>query len=1354
MANNKSINEIISNYIDFFRAVQPDLDTKPGTVSRDLFIDAPSAQLSALYEELSLISSKQSNVRSEGVDLERLANNFNIKKIRATPATGVGILTFNNISGPIRLSSNDVVTASNGVSFNILNSITLSPSSANSYRSTATRFREQLNMAGINDEFAVVVQLICTTSGTVGNIGKFSLKRVNINGINNVTNVNEFINGRDLENDTAFKQRLLSSFSGSSVGTALGYQNAVLGLDGVIDAVVIGPNEPLMRRDGTKTTPYRINSQPSILREGDGGKVDVSIFGSVVIDTIDSFIYRDKSNNNDPTSSKNDYILGQIIGDENKRISKRRLDNINSQQLPQQPVKEILNVSGSLSGDNFTEKTVDKFGRVSGNYELIKDTGIYGGSPWGFDRFKWISNKISLFEDDRVKAQFNGQDTVSFSGVLEIPKAQQVISILNENSKISNSDRSVIQLMHYPSSNVTRVFNVNTGERYIVVDQNLDKTGSFNNTGRIKISGNTLPSVNDTLQVDYSWAVEFDQYSDYDGLKNTSNIRSVVDSVDWGYSSIVREEKVKFSLQPSSIYIGSTRYPISTISSVNFYTTRDAVAYRVTSGIYNNRIAVNVLNLKNEIKEVNFVKIKNSNIEQYNTSTNDGNFLNFTKVIGIDIYYDSVIILPSDTIVSPGEVVTVQLNKKDIFNSVEFPGSFSQRLISLSLQELSFAGNNIELYVSYIANISRIFNSPLNLLPSFRSGNGFSNTPQNNNSITNVYKREYSSLELNSLSNIVAPLEINPSLFEIKNILSIIRVSDGLELWNNDNQGIVNSNSNRYELELSGFNSPIVEEKVLIIYEVIDLQNYQPFSYEVETIQNKVRNLTLDPFNRISVNINNFIDESGIQFEVYDTDTEEILISGSDASLVNDTSKAIIAGSLSNFNIPDILSKKFRILNSVNSGSYDITAYNNSSNSLEISNYFNNLTSNNISIIRVSDNKELWNSESIIDLNNNLLIMPNAVALQNDNVYVILYKYKNLKQNLSRLSFNLSDQILNSGTVNIRGTTVTKASNIVFTATSTGLRQSLAEALRKHLRLSPGAPIPSNIKLGKLLKLEKVNVFFNSDEVINTVNNYDVLNSTIKDNSLYGLFTLSDSSLSNFEFRLPSTQNNINSVFSSNAPVIGDKLRATFYYTTDNDSESLSFSRNGVLYTNKKFAIINQIQNVSGFTSSVSSILSINSFSQPAIGSRYKVFYDYLAPKQNERITIEYNYNRLIGQSQLAIENIRIINADVLAKEAIELLLNLNVSIIVQNAFLRSSDIVVQNVRNSAISLLTGSSIGQSISAEQIRLNLSNIPGVQKVKITLFSVNGRPGQINQLNCNKNEYFLPGEVNILPENIST
>src|SRR5690606_18326244 len=134
---------------------------------------------------------------------------------------------------------------------------------------------------------------------------------------------------------------------------------------------------------------------------------------------------------------------------------------------------------------------------------------------------------------------------------------------------------------------------------------------------------------------------------------------------------------------------------------------------------------------------------------------------------------------------------------------------------------------------------------------------------------------------------------------------------------------------------------------------------------------------------------------------------------------------------------------------------------------------------------------------------------------------------------------------------------------------------------------------------------------------------------------------LEDGSLNNLDFIIPNTLSN-----KEFMPVIGDKMRVTFYYTIENDSESLSYTRNGILYTNKKFVFLNKIFVASGFKSSQSTKFTLTSATQPSHGSRYKVYYDYIAPKINERIVIRYNYNKLVQDVTFNLESTRPINAD------------------------------------------------------------------------------------------------------------
>src|SRR5579864_5121983 len=533
MVTIRSVNEIIASLIDFYRLAQPDLDTKAGTVARDLFIEGPSAQLSLLYDQLQGVSNKQSLRLSIGTDLDKLGKNFGLIRKQSTPSSGVALLTFSSLNAVININKGTPVYTAGGLGFTVTNGTSLVPSNINFYRSVATKFSAQLQFVGITDQFAVQVTVTASAPGSASNIGQYTLSKVSIPGISNVTNTVAFSGGTDQETDAAFRNRILSTFNGSSVGTSLGYLNAALSVTGVQDAVVIGPGDPLMTRDGTVSK--KINGVLTIVSEGSGGKVDIAVLGTNDISNTDTFIYQDKSNNNDPTSSKNNFVLGQIAADANLTISQKRITDIKNGQLPAQPVDSIIQVTGSVSGTNFAPFSIDQFGRGSGNYDLVKDTGVYGGSPFGFDTFVWKNNQIA-FQEDLIKGQSNGQDPTTFTGVLQITDAQQQLSVTNENSTVT-SDRSIIQLLHFPATNITRVFNTNTGERYLITNQNLDVTTPFNNTGRIQISGNTLPSPSDILQVDYTWIVDYDRFSDFDGLLDTQNPRTVTDSIDWGYPS-------------------------------------------------------------------------------------------------------------------------------------------------------------------------------------------------------------------------------------------------------------------------------------------------------------------------------------------------------------------------------------------------------------------------------------------------------------------------------------------------------------------------------------------------------------------------------------------------------------------------------------------------------------------------------------------------------------------------------------------------------------------------------------------------------------------------------------------------
>lgn len=1362
MVTIRSVNEIIANLLDFFRMAQPDLDTKPGTVARDLMIEGPASQLSLLYDEVQGVSNKQSLRLVIGTDLDKLAKNYGLIRKQATPSTGVALLTFSSLNATINVNKGAQIYTDGGIGFTVSSGISIVPSNINFYRSVATKFSAQLTFVGITDQYAVEVTVSAMAPGTSGNVGQYSLTKVNIPGINNTTNVNNFNGGTDQETDAAFRNRILSTFSGSSVGTSLGYLNAALSVTGVQDAVVIGPGNPLMTRDGTISE--IINGVLTVISEGSGGKVDVVVLGANDISNTDTFIYQDKSNNNDPTSSKNNFVLGQIAADANLTVNQRRVVDIQRGQVPSQPVDSIFQVTGSNSGSNFIPFTLDGYGRGFGNFLLVKDTGVYGGSPFGFDTFVWKSNQIA-FQEDLIKGQTNGQDPTTFTEVLQISDAQQQLGITNENSTVT-SDRSIIQLLHTPTTNVTRVFNTNTGERYLITNQNLDATSPFNNTGRIQISGNTLPSPSDILQVDYTWIVDYDRYSDFDGLVGTQNPRPVTDSIDWGYPSAVHNELVQFSLSPgNNFYIGTASHPVDTIISTNTFLQVDGYVQLVTSGVFVNRMSVVVSNLAVQTTTVDSVTWKNSNTELYKTAQNNGTFSNVAAVVGIEVLYNTTIILPVDTVAQSGDKITVYLNTTNVFHSSTAQGSSNGTQITIPASLVPTAADRISLRVVYIANVGDLFSSVVTSLPASRVGNGYAltnNTGFNNFSLVNVSRRENQVVQKNLSNQFYVELNLPASDYTLSpdNVLSVIRLSDSKELWNPDNEGqIITAIDGNYQLILPGLNTPATSDRVLVIYYAADIRRFQPFSFVNQIIKTRIDKLGFDSVSKsFTIPLVQFVSQaSGLHFEVVEENSDTVLFAVTDGYLtpVSPTTATINSLTAHFSTLPDIANKRIKITGANtpnNDGYFDIVGYDVNTNNITITTTLDHITADQISVVRVLDGKELWNYSGTIDHTNNRLLIPQTPnAVTNDSVFVTFFNFKNIRKAPTRIIGTTLDQIVNVGVVSVAGTTMALAANVIFTATSTGLKQNLQEALRKALGLSSTATIPTNIKIAKIVKAEKVVTYSpGSNIVLEVLTTYDTLGTAIANNLYFADTMQNNTSLSSLEFVLPDTTNNTLTGATNNLPTLGDQIRITLYYTTDNDSENLSYTRIGSLYTNKKFALINQIYVSSGFQSSQATKFTATSFTKPSVGARYTAFYNYLAPKQNERILIQYNSNKLIADTTFAIENSRPINADVLVRAAKLIQLNLTMNVVINSSFLNSSTTVLQNLRNQLVSALTSTGMGQTV--DQITLiNIAQgVQGIDRARILFFNVAGLPGQVLSITANEDQYFQPNTITINTE----
>lgn len=688
MVKFKSFNEVVLSMLERLRLTQPQLDTKPNSVARDVFIDPPSFELGEIYEVIRAVARLQSLANLTGNDLTNFGANFGATRKPGTKASGQVVFTFRRIDTNLTIPAGTVITTRNGLSFSTISNTTIRTSDVNALRATATRLREQLDTASITDQYAIEINAQAQSIGSSSNIAPYSIVSFSVSGVNGVTNVISFTGGTDVETDSAFRSRVLATFAGANTGTSLGYRSIVLSLADTIDALVVEPGDTLMTRDGTIVSTDS-NGNTIVSQSGTGGKVDIYVMGENIQPATDSYIYRDKSGRNDPTNSNNDFILGQTSLTPNTTLSlnSRRLGVLSDgEQIPTQPVTSITSVIGSSSGPSFIEQYTDDSGQLVGNYKLVKDTGSAAGSPFGLDKLIWTSDYIDFPNENRTKGAFNSVDGLSYTDVLDIYNITQDVRVTNENSSVS-SDRSYIIVKHGPVRTVSRVFNLTTGERYTITDQNPDgQSGTLNTTKRIEISGRTLPTISDVLQVDYVWVMSFTPEVEFDTLNPRDPANEAQDSVDWGFPNYIRDELSYTNLDAYNNLNILATYPIGRVLSVNTF-----VQETLTVSGSSSRKTITTTNVISNIHSIKDTTL--SGAEIYNTLVSDGTFSN------------RLIALPSDSIASLGDQVTIIYNIVDLMDSYQ-SGNTSGRTITLFPYNIVASGTPVMLdYVTSLYNV-------------------------------------------------------------------------------------------------------------------------------------------------------------------------------------------------------------------------------------------------------------------------------------------------------------------------------------------------------------------------------------------------------------------------------------------------------------------------------------------------------------------------------------------------------------------------------------------------------------------------------------------------------------------------
>jgi hypothetical protein len=276
--------------------------------------------------------------------------------------------------------------------------------------------------------------------------------------------------------------------------------------------------------------------------------------------------------------------------------------------------------------------------------------------------------------------------------------------------------------------------------------------------------------------------------------------------------------------------------------------------------------------------------------------------------------------------------------------------------------------------------------------------------------------------------------------------------------------------------------------------------------------------------------------------------------------------------------------------------------------------------------------------------------------------------------------------------------------------------------------------------IAKITKITQVDIVQATQEIIKTNYIYDVTKYKLKSNIFDDTNIIEDKSLTNYQIRLVS--NNLNSKITS----LGQTLEVELYFYIVGDSEILTYNINGSLYSNKMFAIIDNVQTISGFNKN-STKLNIGSISQPSQGSRFTTNYSYIAPKKNERISITYNYNKAVIDATLAIENNRFTNQDILAKAAEKLIVDITVYIVILQSYISSTNTIKQNVYNAISTASSLTNLAAILDSSDVVNACYSITGIDRVRITHFNLEGVVGNVDSIISKNNQYIAPGIINV-------
>jgi hypothetical protein len=354
---------------------QPNIDVKPGTMTRDTHIDPHASEFGYLYTYIDFLSRSSSFLTLLEIDdpnntgssiavtqstykqqlkaalqltndsdvqsvidfsFDKLANNFDVFRKAATASVGE-VVFYTQIKplATITIPQGTVVSTTStsaklAINFQTLEQAQMLIGSIDSYFNDATQ------------RYEITASVQALISGEVTNVGTNTINNSTFTQLQ-VTNVKPTQGGQDIEGNRSFASRAMLAFTGLDLGTKDGYLRTAIGTQYVQDVLIVDAGHVLMQRD-----------YDSVRGEHAFGKVDIYFKGSVIVSQTETFGFIYKSNYRE-TVQYNTSITSSMSSATNMRV-----DIINpdvSIMYPAYLIQEIINVTKSDEFDltgNFT----------------------------------------------------------------------------------------------------------------------------------------------------------------------------------------------------------------------------------------------------------------------------------------------------------------------------------------------------------------------------------------------------------------------------------------------------------------------------------------------------------------------------------------------------------------------------------------------------------------------------------------------------------------------------------------------------------------------------------------------------------------------------------------------------------------------------------------------------------------------------------------------------------------------------------------------------------------------------------------------------------------------------------------